>query len=180
LADPQMRGNIAEDQQAREGRALCRWGDPGFGALVRRGKQQDHRFDEQLVEAAARLVGQRWRPYPTPTWITYVPSRRHQTLVPDLARRLARRPDLPFVECIRKVRDTEPQKARANSFQQAQNLLGAFTVDQATIRPEPLLLVDDMVDSRWTFTVAAALLRRAGSGPVYPFALADSSSGDND
>jgi ATP-dependent DNA helicase RecQ len=78
------------------------------------------------------------------------------------------------------VRDTEPQKARANSFQQAQNLLGAFTVDQATIRPEPLLLVDDMVDSRWTFTVAAALLRRAGSGPVYPFALADSSSGDND
>lgn len=180
LADPEMRGNIALEQQAREGRALCRWGDPGFGALVRRGKQQDHRFDDRLVEAAARLIGTLWRPHPAPAWITCVPSRRHQTLVPDFARRLARRLELPFVECVRKVRDTEPQKTRANSFQQAQNLLGAFAVDQATVRPEPVLLVDDMVDSKWTFTVAAGLLRRAGSGPVYPFALADSSSEDND
>jgi ATP-dependent DNA helicase RecQ len=37
---------------------------------------------------------------------------------------------------------------------------------------EPVFLVDDMVDSRWTFTVLAALLRKAGSGPVYPVALA--------
>src|SRR5208337_2317452 len=137
-------------------------------------------FDEQLVEAAARLIVNRWRPTPAPTWITCVPSRRHQTLVPDFARRLARRLGLPFVECIRKVRDTEPQKTRANSFQQAQNLVGAFAVDQAKVRPQPVLLIDDMVDSKWTFTVAAALLRRAGSGPVHPFALADSSSEDND
>jgi ATP-dependent DNA helicase RecQ len=180
LTDPAMRGNIAAAEQAKEGRALCRWSDPGFGALVRRGKQQEHHFDEQLVEAAARLIGNRWRPVPAPTWITCVPSGRHQTLVPDFARRLARRLRLPFVECIRKVRDTEPQKSRANSFQQAQNLLGAFAVDQATVRPEPVLLIDDMVDSSWTFTVTAALLRRAGSGVVHPFALADSSSKDND
>jgi ATP-dependent DNA helicase RecQ len=180
LTDPEMHGNIAAAQEAQEGRALCRWGDPGFGTLVRRGKQQEHRFDEQLVEAAAQLIVNRWRPNPAPTWITCVPSRRHQTLVPDFARRLARRMGLPFVECIRKVRDTEPQKTRANSFQQAQNLVGAFTVDQATVRAEPVLLIDDMVDSKWTFTVASALLRRAGSGPVHPFALADSSSEDKD
>ena len=170
----------AAAQQTQEGRALCRWGDPGIGTLVRRGKQQEHHFDEQLVEAAARLISNRWRPNPTPTWITCVPSRRHQTLVPDFARRLARRLGLPFVECIQKVRDTEPQKTRANSFQQAQNLVGAFAADQATVRPGPVLLVDDMVDSKWTFTVTAALLRRAGSGLVYPFALADTSSEDND
>lgn len=41
----------------------------------------------------------------------------------------------------------------------------------------PVLLVDDTVDSRWTFTVIAALLRGAGSGPVFPFALAFTSSG---
>jgi len=35
-----------------------------------------------------------------------------------------------------------------------------------------VLLVDDMVDSRRTFTVIAALLRAAGSGPVFPLALA--------
>jgi ATP-dependent DNA helicase RecQ len=179
LADPEMRGSIALEEQVSEGRALTIWGDPGLGALVRRGKRQDHRFDDRLVDAAARLIGTGWRLHPAPVWIACVPSRRSPALVPDFARRLALRLGLPFVECIRKVRDTEPQKTRANSFQQAQNVVGAFAVDPANVKPEAVLLVDDMVDSRWTFTVVAALLRRAGSGPVYPFALADSSSGDN-
>ncbi|MCB1016960.1 MAG: recombinase RecQ [Acidimicrobiales bacterium] len=38
----------------------------------------------------------------------------------------------------------------------------------------PVLLVDDLVDSRWTLTVAGAALREAGAGPVHPFALAKS------
>ena len=180
LSDPEMRGRIAAAYQAQEGRALCRWGDPGFGALVRRGKQQDHRFDDQLVDAAALLIRDRWRRDPEPTWMTSVPSRRQGALVPEFARRLAGQLGLPFVECIQKVRDTEPQKTRANSFQQAQNLLDAFAVDRATVRPGPALLVDDMVDSRWTITIMTVLLRKAGSGPIYPFALADSSSEDGD
>ena len=36
----------------------------------------------------------------------------------------------------------------------------------------PVLLVDDLADSRWTLTVAARELRRAGSGPVLPLVLA--------
>jgi len=180
LAGPEMRGRIPPEHQAMEGRALCRWGDPGLGELVRRGKQQDRHFDDQLVDAAARLIRGRWNPNPAPAWITCVPSRRHQRLVPEFARRLGRKLGLPFLECIRKVNDTEPQKTRANSFQQAQNLAGAFVVDRANVRPAPVLLVDDMVDSRWTFTVLTLLLCRAGSGLVYPFALADTSSGSGD
>jgi ATP-dependent DNA helicase RecQ len=34
-----------------------------------------------------------------------------------------------------------------------------------------VLLVDDLVDSRWSLTVAGRLLRLAGSGPVLPLAL---------
>jgi ATP-dependent DNA helicase RecQ len=60
-----------------------------------------------------------------------------------------------------------------NSYQQERNLDGAFKVDAALVRDEPVLLVDDIVDSRWTFTVLAAQLREAGSGLVYPFALAN-------
>jgi ATP-dependent DNA helicase RecQ len=45
-------------------------------------------------------------------------------------------------------------------------------------RAGPVLLVDDMVDSAWTLTVVAALLRQAGSGPVWPLALAATSAGD--
>jgi predicted amidophosphoribosyltransferase len=41
-----------------------------------------------------------------------------------------------------------------------------------TLPPVPVLLVDDMVDSGWTLTVASVLLQHHGSGPVYPFALA--------
>jgi phosphoribosylpyrophosphate synthetase len=40
------------------------------------------------------------------------------------------------------------------------------------------LLVDDMVDSRWTLTVAAFLLTTSGSGPVYPSAMASNANCD--
>jgi ATP-dependent DNA helicase RecQ len=36
----------------------------------------------------------------------------------------------------------------------------------------PVLLVDDLADSRWTMTVAGRELRRAGATAVLPFALA--------
>ena len=39
-----------------------------------------------------------------------------------------------------------------------------------------LLLMDDMVDSRWTLTVCGYRLMEAGAERVYPFALADSSN----
>ncbi len=36
----------------------------------------------------------------------------------------------------------------------------------------PVLLVDDRIDTGWTMTVAAKLLREAGAPAVLPFALA--------
>jgi ATP-dependent DNA helicase RecQ len=59
-----------------------------------------------------------------------------------------------------------------NSYQQAHNLDGVFQVTPWVGMENPVLLIDDMVDSRWTFTVLTALLRTAGSGPVFPVALA--------
>jgi ATP-dependent DNA helicase RecQ len=100
--------------------------------------------------------------------------------VPDFARHLAAKLGLPFVECIKKVQNTEPQKTRQNSFQQVENLENTFTTGARAVRATPVLLVDDMVDSRWTFTVLAWKLQEAGSGPVFPFALADSSADDGE
>jgi ATP-dependent DNA helicase RecQ len=37
---------------------------------------------------------------------------------------------------------------------------------------KPVLLVDDIVNSGWTMTVAARLLRQAGAPAVLPLALA--------
>ncbi len=173
-------GILPRERQAEPGRALCRWGDPGFGEPVRTGKQQTGRFSDELVQAAVRLIRDRWNPQPPPAWVTWVPSRRHPDLVPDFARRLATALGLPFAACVQKIRHAEPQKTRQNSHQQVRNLENVFQVDRDQMHPGPVLLIDDMVDSRWTMTVLAFKLREAGSGPVFPFALADSSTGDGD
>jgi ATP-dependent DNA helicase RecQ len=167
------RGRIPVYLLAQEGRALSSWADGGWGDVVRDGKQVRHRFGDELVAASAELIRQRWRPEPSPEWVACVPSRRTGALVPDFAARLAAALQLPFVACIQKVRDAAPQKTMQNSRQQEHNLDEAFAVDGAQVRPGPVLLVDDIVDSRWTFTVLAAELREAGSGPVWPFALAN-------
>jgi ATP-dependent DNA helicase RecQ len=78
---------------------------------------------------------------------------------------------------VAKVRDNEPQKAQQNRFHQCHNLDGVFAISPGVLAG-PVLLVDDMVDSGWTLTVVAALLRRAGSGPVFPIALASAMAGE--
>ena len=60
----------------------------------------------------------------------------------------------------------------ANSTQQARNIDGSLAITAQPLPAGPVLLVDDMVDSRWTLTVAAWLLRSHGSGEVFPLALA--------
>ncbi len=55
---------------------------------------------------------------------------------------------------------------------------GAFAIDTWEGIKGTVFLVDDMVDSRWTFTVIAALLRQAGSGSVFPLALSLNSLAD--
>ena len=98
---------------------------------------------------------------------------RKPVLVPDFAQRLAAALGIRFIPALVKVRHTEQQKGMENRYHQCHNLDGAFAVEAA--RPEiagPLLLVDDVLDSGWTMTLGSALLRQAGSGPVYPFALA--------
>ena len=129
------------------------------------------------VAAAVDMIGE-LNPQPRPEWVTCVPSLNHTTLVADFAERLARALNLPFHSVLRKVRATPPQKEMQNSFQQAHNLDGAFAVEPCADFTKPVLLVDDMVDSGWTFTVCATLLRQAGSGPVFPVALAQTSKTD--
>lgn len=59
----------------------------------------------------------------------------------------------------------------ANSTQQARNVDGSLALNARPISHGSVLLVDDMVDSRWTLTVSAWLLRKSGSGEVWPMAL---------
>ena len=82
---------------------------------------------------------------------------------------------LPFVSAVKKVRANEPQKLQENSFHQCANLDGVFEVTDA-VRRGPVLLIDDVVDSRWTMTMVAVLLRRDGVQAVLPLALAEATA----
>ena len=165
---------IPENVRAKAGRALCIWGDSGWGEEVARGKYDDARFSDTLVDAAVKLVSEKWRADPPPAWITAVPSARRAELVNGFARRLAEKLNLPFAPILRRAREIRPQKEMQNSVQQVRNLLGAFALE-GTSPPGAVLLVDDVVDSGWTLTLLAVMLRQHGSGPVYPFALAKAS-----
>ncbi len=170
-------GTIAEAMRAQPGKILCVWRDAGWGEEVSRGKYHDGRFSNDLVTAVAAMF-QDWKPLPAPQWVTCVPSLRHPELVPDFARRLAAVLGLPFHEALRKTDHRPEQKTMANSNQQARNIDGSLAIVPEAIQDGPLLLVDDMVDSGWTLTVAAYLLASHGSGPVYPVALASTNNSE--
>lgn len=172
-----FRGNLPLQLRAQEGRVLSRWGDAGWGRTVADNKHARH-FNDELVEAMAEMIQQRWQPNPAPQWVCCVPSLNHTELVPSFARRLAARLGLPFVDVVKKVKDNQPQKGQQNRFHQCRNLDGVFAIEDDIPRG-PVLLVDDIVDSGWTLTVIAALLQQAGSGVVYPAALASSSVKDS-
>lgn len=163
--------NIPAQLRGEEGRVLSRWGEPVWGELVSRGKAQGH-FDDELVDASVDLIRNRWGAVAPVAWVTCIPSSRHPNLVPDFAARLAAALGVPFRAVIEKSLETEPQKNMENRFHQCHNLDGAFTIRPEAGTDEAVLLIDDVVDSAWTLTLAAALLRQTGTAAVYPFALA--------
>ena len=163
--------NIPAQLRGEEGRVLSRWGEPVWGELVSRGKAQGH-FDDELVDASVDLIRNRWGAVAPVAWVTCIPSSRHPNLVPDFAARLAAALGVPFRAVIEKSRETGPQKNMENRFHQCHNLDGAFTIRPEAGTDEAVLLIDDVVDSAWTLTLAAALLRQTGTAVVYPFALA--------
>ncbi len=165
-------GSSAIPQPNREGLCLSKYGDPGYGMLVKQGKYGTPAgFCEELIGKSAsvlRAVVQKQQIEA----ITCVPSLRSQ-IVSEFAQKLAERLHLPFVTLLSK-KGTVQQKAMENSYYQCRNAWESFSVSDERI-PKRLILVDDIVDSRWTMTVCGYLLTQAGCEYVFPFALADSS-----
>jgi ATP-dependent DNA helicase RecQ len=86
--------------------------------------------------------------------------------------------DLPVVDVVGKVRDGPQQRSMRNSAHQHANVDGAFEVS-GVIPQGPVLLVDDLVDSRWTLTEVTRRLRLAGAEQVFPIALASTMGRDS-
>ena len=167
---------IEPEFQFKGGIVLSNYADAGYGMAVRKGKYVDGYFADELVDASAKILSE-FIKNNNIEWITPVTSKRHPKLVPDFAKRLADRLCIGYFEGIKKL-DAEEQKKFENSDGQYKNANDSFEIIQ--VKKENILLVDDMVDSRWTFTVCTMKMREMGSGDIYPFALANTAGrGDN-
>jgi len=164
-------GKIAKSYQANSGKVLSFLGDAGLGDLVNVGKNQQQYFSDELIDACV-VMFKEWDPQPAPTWVTCVPSLRNPTLVPDFAKRLAQALNLSFRVAIEKTDSRLEQNKFNNSFQQARNVDGSLAPVRDQILSGPVLLVDDVILSGWTLTISSWLLRKNGSGEVWPLALA--------
>ena len=171
---PEQKRVIPPEMQNCPGRSLCYYGDAGWGRMVRDGKYLDGHFADELVDASLQLIQNLWKPDPPPSWLTAIPSRRHPSLVSDFTRRLASRLGVPFLPVLLRTGEPPEQKAMQNSSMQARNVIGTLSV-QGDIPAEAVLLVDDIIDSGWTLTMAGYLLHSHGCGIVYPFTLAQAS-----
>ena len=162
---------IASEYRLEQGIVLSNYGDAGWGREVSIDKYKKGTFRDEIVTASYKLLKDFVRENNI-TVLTYVPSLRRPILVRNFAERLANKLGLEFFTALEKTENVVCQKSMNNSFRQWKNANDSFAV--VDIRACNILLVDDMVDSRWTFTCCGYKLLKAGCGKIYPFALANS------
>ncbi|MEV6691739.1 RecQ family ATP-dependent DNA helicase [Micromonospora sp. NPDC051196] len=177
-----LKGRIAPAEQALPGRAVGRLSDLGWGdrlrGLVGPGTSDGPVPDD--VAAAVIEVLKAWAhgddPWPSrPVGVVTVDSTSHPALINSLAERIAAVGRIPL---LGRVAVASPSGApRGNSAQRVRALHNTLTVPGplAAALPGltgPVLLVDDLVETGWTLTMAARELRRAGTPAVLPLTLA--------
>lgn len=163
---------VAINKPNEEGICLSVYGEQGYGALVKQGKYENKRFNDKLVKKSAEVLSNFVKENEI-TILTYVPSVR-SNIVKDFAERLALEMKLHCLNVLTK-KVTMQQKEMENSAFQCKNALNSFEITEGSSVSGNVLLVDDIVDSKWTITVCGHKLMEAGASKVYPFALASSS-----
>jgi ATP-dependent DNA helicase RecQ len=166
-------GRIAFDELAEPGRVIGRLSDIGWGTRLREllagADAPDVPVPKDVLDACVRvLAGWGWAE--RPLGVVGVGSRGRPHQVAQLARRIAEIGRLPLLGMLDPA--GERPVAHANSAQRLGAVWHGLAAPAFTPPAGPVLLVDDVIDTGWTMTVAARLLRRAGAPAVLPFALA--------
>ena len=178
-----LKGRIAPAEQSRPGRAVGRLSDLGWGARLRAlvdPGAADGAMTADLADAVIEVLkawahgDDRWEERPVA--VVAVGSHRRPQLVRSLASHVAGVGRLPFLGTVTSAH-TGTSGPRGNSAQRVRALHDAFRlpgdlVAAVSTLDGPVLLVDDLVDSGWTMTLAGRALRHAGAPAVVPLALA--------
>jgi len=160
----------------KEGICLSKYGEIGYGELVKQGKiGKEQVFCQELVGKSAQLLKEIVKEHNI-THITCVPSLR-SNIVRNFAMDLASSLRLQFIDTLEK-KEARPQGEMENSSYQCANAYKSFVVKDNIEIPQRVILVDDTFNSRWTLTICGYKLMEKGACEVYPFALADNSYGE--
>jgi ATP-dependent DNA helicase RecQ len=174
-----LSGKIAASRLAEPGRALGRLTDVGWGSTLRgllAEGSPDGPVTPQLTDAVVKVLAA-WDWSSRPTSVVTMPSRSRPALVTSFGERIAAIGRLEYLGALAYATADGPGPRRHNSAQRLATVFQALTVPAdlgaaVAASKGPVLLVDDQIDSGWTMTVAAALLRDAGAAAVLPLALA--------
>ncbi|HHU09898.1 MAG TPA: recombinase RecQ, partial [Intrasporangiaceae bacterium] len=172
-----VRGRIPAEEAMAPGRALARLSDLGWGQRLRALlADADAPISPELLRAVVPVLAQ-WEWEERPVAVVAMSSRRRPQLVGSFAAGIAELGRLRDLGSLDYAHGGPTGEAGGNSaFRLAgvwdRIVVGAGVQEQLAGIPGPVLLVDDVVDSRWSLTVAARALRLAGAPAVLPLALA--------
>ncbi|MET0714087.1 MAG: DEAD/DEAH box helicase [Mycetocola sp.] len=175
-----VKGKIGPAERVEAGRALARLTDLGWGGTLRdlfSPGTPDAPASPALVQACIRVLAE-WGWDERPAAVVSIPSRRRPQLVDSVGRALSEVGRLPYLGPLSLKNGGPSGEPGGNSAYRLASVWDRFGLDPELVtaldgyRGRPILLVDDLVDSRWTITVAGRLLRGAGASAVLPFSLA--------
>jgi ATP-dependent DNA helicase RecQ len=173
-------GKIPAGVSAEPGRALGRPTDLGWGPRLR-GLLADDAPDGEVpgdvVEAVVKVLAA-WDWAQRPAGVVTLASGTRPRLIDSLGTRIAEIGRMPYLGSVgyAGAPGSARPAAQHNSAQRLAALWHELTVPEAVAGQVaalggPVLLVDDRIETGWTMTVAARLLREAGAPGVLPFAL---------
>ena len=172
-----LKGKIPEDEQVSIGRALARLTDLGWGNRLRQlfADPADHPVDKAMFEACIKVLSE-WNWEQRPVGVVAMPSSTRPQLVTSLAQQLAAVGRLRYLGQL-EYRGRPPQNGPGgNSAFRVAAVADAFEIPEPleallANAPGPVMLVDDLTDSRWSLAMAGRALRIAGAPGVLPFTL---------
>jgi ATP-dependent DNA helicase RecQ len=171
-------GRMSDRELAEPGRVVGRLTDIGWGLRLRELLAEgapDQPVSDDLFKAVVQVLAA-WDWGQRPVAVVTVPSRTRPGLISALGERIAVTGRMAWLGSLDYLGEA-PTGRQHNSARRLAALAASLTVPEslraALAGTEgPVLLVDDLVDTGWTMTYAARLLRQSGAEAVLPLALA--------
>lgn len=180
-----VKGKLKAGELVAGGRILARLTDLGWGNSLRSmfaAGAPDAPIDPAMARAVVDVLREwgaaGWEGAGRPVAVVAMPSRNKPVLLQSFAQAISEIGRLPLLGELSLEFGGPTGQRGGNSAYRLAGVWDRFAVGPelaaalAACPPGPVLLLDDLVDSRWSITVAGRALRLAGAEQVLPLVLA--------